>query len=81
MLAHRPSGGGTLQFAEQVISHSPFQHPLILDAQRFLDKCLLNELIKDETKAPADVGSQAPGDASFSLELSSLPAHKRSSSN
>ena len=50
-------------------------------AQKFLGKRLLNDLVKDETGGEADVSSQAPGGASCSLELSSLPAHKRSSSN
>lgn len=49
-------------------------------AQKFLDKCSLNEL-ENEIEAPADIGSQAHGDISFSLEFSSLLTHERSSSN
>ena len=56
------------------------QRQLILDAQQPLDKHLLDELVKDEIEGLADVGSQAPSDSSFSLKVSSLPAHNRSSS-
>ena len=44
-------------------------------ALKFLGKCLLDELMEDGTEALADGSSQAPRAASFSLELSSLPAH------
>lgn len=59
-----------------------FLHPvpgMESDTQKFLDKCLKTELVKDEIEAPADVDSQAPGDACFFLELSSLLTHGRPS--